>query len=221
MKKTKTKKQLIHTNSSKKLFVFESESKIKNSNFKINKNSTLVFVSFNKQNLDQNLNFFVSKNCELKVYLIDLIQKSNHNFKITLNHDSDSKTFLYAKVFASKKSSCNIEVQATVTKNKYHVITNQEINGFLFADDASVTAIPSLIIDNNQINASHSLNVSYLNKENIFYLQTRGFSYKQAVNILIENEISVLKNTYYNSKKHKIDIYKTVKKQISKMLENS
>ena len=150
-----------------------------------------------------------------------MIQKSNHNFKITLNHNSDSKTFLYAKVFASKKSSCNIDVQATVTKNEYHVITNQEINGFLFADDASITAIPSLIIDNNQINASHSLNVSYLNKENIFYLQTRGFSYKQAVNILIENEISVLKNTYYNSKKHKIDIYKTVKKQISKMLENS
>ena len=28
------------------------------------------------------------------------------------------------------------------------------------------------------------------------------------VNILIENEISVLKNTYYNSKKRKIDIYK-------------
>ena len=221
MIKTKTKKQLIHTNSSKKLFVFDSESKIKNSNFKIDKNSTLVFVSFNKQNLDQNLNFFVSKNCELKVYLIHLIQKSNHNFKITLNHDSDSKTFLYAKVFASKKSSCNIDVQDKITKNEYHVITNQEINGFLFADDASITAIPSLIIDNNQINASHSLNVSYLNKENIFYLQTRGFSYKQAVNILIENEISVLKNTYYNSKKHKIDIYKTVKKQINKMLENS
>ena len=221
MKKLKAKKQLIHTNSNQKLFVFDSESKTKNFNFKIDNSSTLIFVSYKKKNLDINLNFFVGKNCELKIYLIDLIEQSKHNFTITLNHDSDSKTFFYAKVFASKNGSSNIDVQATVRKNEYHIVTNQEINGFLFADDASITAIPSLIIDNNQITASHSLNVSYLNKENIFYLQTRGFNYKQAVNILIENEISILKDSYYNSKERKIDIYKTVKKQISKMLGNS
>ena len=221
MKKLKAKKQLIHTNSNQKLFVFDGESKTKNFNFKIDNNSTLIFVSYKKTNLDLNLNFFVGKNCELKIYLIDLIEQSKHNFTIKLNHDSDSKTFFYAKVFASKNSSSNIDVQATVRKNEYHIVTNQEINGFLFADDASITAIPSLIIDNNQISASHSLNVSHLNMENIFYLQTRGFNYKQAVNILIENEISILKYCYYNSKERKIDIYKTVKKQISKMLGNS
>ena len=221
MKKIEAKKQLTHTNSNQKLFVFSDKLKTKDFNFEIKNNSTVIFVSYKKQELDKNLNFLVNKNCELKIYLIDLIKQSNHNFKITLNHDSDSKTFFYAKVFASKKSNSNIDVQAIVRKNKYHVVTKQEINGFLFADDASITAIPTLIIDNNQIDASHSLNVSYLNKENIFYLQTRGFNYKQAVNILIENEISILKNTYYNSKGRKIDIYKTIKKQINKMLGNS
>lgn len=221
MQKTEPKKQLTHSNSNQKLFVFDGTSKRKNYNIKIDKDSTLIFVSLQKQNLDQNLNFFVTKNCELKVYIIDLIESSKHNFKITLNHSSDSKTFLYAKIFASKKSSVNIDVQSTVRKNEYHVITNQEIKGFLFAEDATITAIPSLIIDNNQISASHSLNVSYLDRENIFYLQTRGFDYKQAVNILIENEISILKNTYYNSKKRKIDIYKAAKNQISRMLRNN
>ena len=219
MKKTQTKNHSIVLNF-KPSFYFLDNIKNQKIDLKIDKNSTVVFLSMSKNSFDKNITFTIKKNCILKAYLIDLIKDSNHAFNIILNNESNCKSFLFAKIFASKNGEGSINVVSNVKQNNNNVTTEQEIKGFLLSDSAKINTIPSLVIDTNKINASHSVNIGRLNKDFIFYLESKGFDHKQAVNAIIENEISILKNTYYNSKKHKIDAYQDVKLTINKMLNN-
>ncbi len=219
MKKTQTKNHSIVLNF-KLSFYFLHNIKNQKIDLKIDKNSTVVFLSMSKSSFDKNITFTIKKNCILKVYLIDLIKNSNHTFNIILNNESNCKSFLFAKIFASKNGEGSINVVSNVKQNNNNVTTEQEIKGFLLSDSAKINTIPSLVIDTNKINASHSVNIGHLNKDFIFYLESKGFDHMQAVNAIIENEISILKNTYYNSKKQKIDAYQDVKLTINKMLNN-
>ena len=219
MKANQIKKQSTVLDS-KPILYFLSDIKKNQIDFKIDKNSTLIFLSNDKNNINKNIKFNIKKNCVLKVYFIDLIQNSNHYFNIIFNNEFNCKSYFFAKLFASENGNSFIDIKSNVKKNHFNVTTEQEIKGFLFSNNAKITAIPSLIIDTNKINAAHSVNIGYVNKDFIFYLETKGFNYKQAINTIIENEISILKDTYYNSKKHRINAYQQAKLTINKMLNN-
>ncbi len=220
MKKAQTKNHSVVLNFNS-FFYFLDNFKNKNIDLRIDKDSTFVFLSMSKNSFDKNITFTIKKNCTLKAYLIDLVENSNHTFSITLNNESNCRSFLFAKIFASKNSEGSINITSNVKRNNNNVTTEQDIKGFLLSNSAKINTIPSLVIDTNKINASHSVNIGHLNKDLIFYLESKGFDRKQAVNAIIENEISILKNTYYNSKKHRIDAYQDVKSTINKMLNNN
>ena len=219
MKKNQIKRRSIALDS-KPILYYLNNIKNNNVNLEINKNSTLVFLSINKNSINKNIKFDIKKNCVLKAYFIDLIQNSNHHFNIILNNESNCKSYLFAKLFASKNGNGFMDVKSNAKKNDFNITTKQEIKGFLFSNSAKITVIASLVIDTNKINATHSVNIGHINKDFIFYLESKGFDYKQAINTIVENEISILKSTYYNSKKHRIDAYQQAKLTINKMLNN-
>lgn len=215
---SKSQKSMLTATNSKVVFSLLDDVKDKNVNFKIKKNTCFIFLSLSKCDVDKKITFNIEKNVTAKIYLLDLTETCHHNFHVILNSTANSQSYLFAKLFAGRKGNTSIDAVANVKRNCVNVATDQEIKGFLLSKDAKIIAVPSLVVDTNKIKASHSVNIGYLNKDSIFYLQTKGFDYKQAVSTIIESEISVLKNNFYMYKNRKVEAYKQMKLAISKML---
>ena len=200
------------------VFCLLDDVKDKKINYKIKTNTSFIFLSLSKCDVDKEIIFDIEKNTTAKIYLLGLAKTCQHNFHVVLNSTANSQSYLFAKIFTGKKGNASLDVVANVKRNCVNVTTDQEIKGFLLSNDAKIIAIPSLVVDTNKIKASHSVNIGYLNKDSIFYLQTKGFDYKQAVNTIIESEICILKNNFYMYKNRRVEAYKQMKLAISKML---
>lgn len=218
---SKNQKNTLTATNSKMIFYLLDDIKDDDINFNIKTNASFIFLSLSKNDIDKKISFNIRKNVTTKIYLLDLIETCHHNFHVILNNAANSQSYLFAKLFVGKAGNTSLDVVANVKRNCENVTTDQEIKGFLLSKDAKIIAIPSLAVDTNKIRASHSVNVGYLNKDSIFYLQTKGFDYKQAVNTIIESEISILKNNFYVNKKRKVDAYEQMKLAINKMLTRS
>jgi Fe-S cluster assembly protein SufD len=64
--------------------------------------------------------------------------------------------------------------------------TYLQTHSMLLSPKAKADAIPSLIVETDNVSASHGGTVGELDDESIFYMQTRGLSRAQAVRILVE-----------------------------------
>ena len=47
-------------------------------------------------------------------------------------------------------------------------------------------SIPSLVIDNDDVKASHGASIGQVDREQVFYLKTRGLNEKEAERILVD-----------------------------------
>ncbi len=52
--------------------------------------------------------------------------------------------------------------------------------------EARTDAIPSLLVDENEVNASHAATVGSLDEEKIFYLMSRGLTREEALKFIIK-----------------------------------
>ena len=52
------------------------------------------------------------------------------------------------------------------------------------SEKAKAEAIPSLIVDENEVNAAHAASVGTIEKEKLYYLMTRGFSLEEAKKLI-------------------------------------
>ncbi|MBS7611825.1 SufD family Fe-S cluster assembly protein [Candidatus Bathyarchaeota archaeon] len=60
-----------------------------------------------------------------------------------------------------------------------------ECNGIIVSDNASITAIPELEAKAKNIELTHEAAIGKISEEEIFYLQTRGFTREEAVSLII------------------------------------
>ena len=188
MKSKKTAK-VMPTNSN--IFVFDANKDIKRT-IEVEKDSTYYLFDLNDQKTSANLTLNVKSDVNLTFYILSVNNALTHNFKFKFNQESKSKLSMFAKCFASKKAIITLDGDIVVGKNTTQVVADQEINGFVFSDTASISTTPALIIDTNNVKASHAVNIARIEPSKIFYLETKGLDRAQAINMLIMNEISFL-----------------------------
>ena len=63
---------------------------------------------------------------------------------------------------------------------------------------------PNLLIDENDVSASHSALIGKFNDEEIFYLRSRGISEKNAVNLLVKG-LLLSKLSLTNKRKEELE----------------
>ncbi|MGQ9785443.1 MAG: Fe-S cluster assembly protein SufD [Anaerolineae bacterium] len=78
-------------------------------------------------------------------------------------------------------------------------------DNLILSEQARIDSIPSLIIDANDVRASHGATVSRLDEEHIFYLQSRGIPRAPAVRLVTEGFFaSVLERMEQEHIRHKL-----------------
>lgn len=171
----------------------------------------------NDKKLDFELKIVLGKNSKLNVYqaVFDCISFKN-NVYLKQNSKYELKSAFYANnvnmkivnssIHQEEKSCSNMEINGAVI-NRSKVICDgivrikknaklsegyQKINGLLLDELSNISSEPVLEIENNEVRCSHGCSITQIKDEIAFYMQSRGISKSEIVNLIVEGYFNKL-----------------------------
>ena len=105
---------------------------------------------------------------------IKIYHNTNHTF-------SDLKVYVVAK----DNANINLDNNAYIKKNSFGSIAHQGAKGLNLSKSATILVNPNLYIDEYDVMASHGVAMGSLNKDDLFYLMSRGLTVEEASHIVI------------------------------------
>lgn len=139
------------------------------------KGSSLVYNNFSKREVNNKITINQEDNSTL-VYNYSLLLTNKSNIRIDSNiKGSNNNCEINVKAVTQEKGSLEImatgDVAENLTNNKY--LENIRI---LVLNDEENTIIPNLLVSSNNIEALHNATISSINKDELFYLNSKGIS---------------------------------------------
>lgn len=160
----------------------------KNSHLTINKiNDTQVIKEYDLVNLDENSSIN---------YILKTICKNDEHYDIVVNHNAkNTNSNIITNGININDGEMVINVTGFVPKGSINCILNQE-NRIINLTNHKCQINPNLLIDEENVDANHSAHISNFDRDDLFYIMSRGINYNNAqillikgfLNNLIENE---------------------------------
>lgn len=166
-------------------------------NFTIKKDSEvhLSYGQFTKGKIKKNSQYnlvgqgasLYTKGALLIDSYFDWILQSNHLAKNTYAE-------LNNNLVIQRDGFGSLEVIGSIPKGYSQSKTHQMSKILNLGDKAQAHVYPKLLIDENDVEASHAASVGQPEAEHIYYLMSRGLSYDQAVGLLIKGYLHPVVN---------------------------
>ena len=164
-----------------------------NISIKVDENLTnnFLYLIDAKNDLNFDINLTLTNNSSL---YLNIITFSYNDSKVNINVNTISKDdnihiVINNHNFGFDNSLINVAIKSTIINNAKNNHVYQNIFGFLMSESTTIKGQPILEIQTEQVIAKHSLKIGSLDKDEIFYLQTKGFSVNLAKKILIDSLI--------------------------------
>ena len=145
-------------------------------------------IAFTKDDYIFDLNVDL-KNQYADVHIINLylgINDSKLNSNVMINHYSkNTKSLLDTYAIAKHQSHLTLNNNAYIKNGMKNSDARQMTRGLNLSKKASVKAQPNLLIDEYDVVASHSASIGSIDKEELFYLMSRGLTETQAQEMVI------------------------------------
>lgn len=177
----------LKANSKLELLVYNSESNIK---CELLENANLIIynVSFQKNdytfNLDVNL-----QETNSEVHIINLylgLDNALVTSNIMINHYAKmTKSLLETYAIGKNNASLILNNNAFIKNGMKQSDARQMTRGLNLSKNASIKAQPNLLIDEYDVVASHSASIGSIDKDELFYLMSRGLTETQAQEMVI------------------------------------
>ena len=178
---------------------------------KQNSISNCFTFSFSGALVRNNLNIKLKeKNCYSNMYgFYALREKSHVDNHTTVDHiDENSISNEHYKGIMDNNSNGVFNGKIFVRKKAQKTNAFQSNNNILLSDEAKINTKPQLEIWADDVKCSHGCTVGQLDKEAIFYLQSRGISREKAISMLLgafsEEIIEKIENQFAKQKIKKI-----------------
>lgn len=206
-----------------KLLLVEDINNIKNGNYEISyqKNTILNITdkaSLNDYNNSSNLEVFISNKVPLnidKVNILDkdinlvinlqdnsllnlnwvIINSGKNKVHLTINMDGNSSiaTSKVRIINKTKNSNLDFVIDGVINKNTYDNELLEDIKGLILGDD-TIKISPNMDVKTNEVMANHLVTIGSFNKDELFYLKSRGLSKNKAQELLTRSFISNIIN---------------------------
>ena len=173
----------LKANSKLELLVYNSESNIKCDLFE-NANLIIYNVSFQKDNYTFNLDINLQEtNAEVHVINLYLgLDKAVVTSNIMINHYAKmTKSLLETYAIGKNNASLILNNNAFIKNGMKQSDARQMTRGL----NLSIKAQPNLLIDEYDVVASHSASIGSIDKDELFYLMSRGLTETQAQEMVI------------------------------------
>jgi Fe-S cluster assembly scaffold protein SufB len=160
-------------------------------------NTQKIIKIFTRRNVSKTLNINLKQNEESTTILYIIANNCSVKIKINFVQKSNSIAYILCSCIANNKSKIDVSFSNKVDKTSTNCVVKQQVNGIILDNESSITALPSLLIGNNNIKADHEVNIGGINKENLFYLMSRGIKEQDARKILINQLFNKAKENEY------------------------
>ena len=141
--------------------------------------------SFNKNFIEVDLN---RTGGETTINTLNLTKNNEHvDNNILINHNSEHCTsFQNVRNILQNKSTCVFNGKVIVADGAQKTDSNQSNKNLLLSKEATAHSNPQLEIYADDVQCGHGSTTGALDKDSIFYLQTRGIRKEKATQILIK-----------------------------------
>ena len=178
---------------------------------KQNSISNCFTFSYSGALVRNNLNIKLKeKNCYSNMYGFYALRKKSHvDNHTTVDHiDENSISNEHYKGIMDNNSNGVFNGKIFVRKKAQKTNAFQSNNNILLSDEAKINTKPQLEIWADDVKCSHGCTVGQLDKEAMFYLQSRGISKEKAISMLLgafsEEIIEKIENQFAKQKIKKI-----------------
>lgn len=150
-----------------------------------NSNVTINILELNEYEFKQESNIKVNKGSHLKVLTTYLgVNKKDINYHL-FNNESESTIEIDNNVVCLKDADLSLNVVGKIVKGAKRSKCFQKSRCLTFENPKKAKVLPVLEIDENDVEASHSLSSGTIDEEVLFYMNSRGLNKKQALLLLI------------------------------------
>lgn len=108
------------------------------------------------------------------------------SMRVQIHHDADKCSSLQVlKGIATDKSQIGINSGVVVAEHTVGNDAEQQLHNLLLSERAVIDTSPELQIYADDVKCSHGATVGQLDKDALYYLQSRGIDYQQARSMLL------------------------------------
>lgn len=162
-------------------------SKFKSLEFNLEENAQLIINKFyNEKEVNEeitiNLNGFNAR----VDYNFSTLTYNDQKYVININHNNkNTVSNVINHGVVMNEAHLYFEVNSMVGKNNSKSKLNQENKIIVMSKNNSVIK-PNLFIDEYDVDAVHSATIGKFNKDELFYLMTKGLTKEDSINLLIK-----------------------------------
>ena len=205
---------------------------IDNIDLNLKENASLVLLTFNNGTIkDVNLKSTLASGASLNIYNM-IISKSVVSLKeeiyvsdkdasvIHIFHNSEyNNSELETYAIALDKATLTLDNNATIKKGCRKTVVHQKAKGLNLSKESTIKAQPNLYIDEFDVEASHSASVGNINKDELFYLMSRGLPENEARKIVVLGFINPLIDKIQTVNQEARDIKEGILEEFSQKLK--
>ena len=150
-----------------------------------NSNVKITYLDLNSYNYEQTCNIDVNKDSSLNINSIYL-GKVTKKIKFDLfNKESNSNIFINNNVVCLNDADFELDVIGNIVKGAKNSKCHQKSQCLTFEAPKKSKILPVLNIDENDVEASHSLSSGTIDEEVLFYMNSRGLTNKESLGLLL------------------------------------
>lgn len=182
---------LIDNDIDKELNYFNSSF---NKDITIKDNSSLTIDYFKNINEDNNeINIYIGNNSSL-VFNHSYINNNNYNLKININYIGEKSSVLVNIRGVNDGGISKVDIDGTLLNNNISNILDEKIK-IINTNNGKVICKPNMYIKTSEIIANHENAIGNINKDEIFYLMSKGISRENAEKLIINGYLlSIINN---------------------------
>jgi len=152
-----------------------------------NGNLDIKYIDLNNHDLKHNCQINVYKDSTLNINSIYLGIKNKYIDFDLINKESNSHIDITNNVVVLDNADFKMNVIGTIVKGAKRSTCFQKSHCLTVDDPKQAKVLPVLNIDENDVEASHSLSIGTIDDEVLFYMNSRGLNKKQALSLMIES----------------------------------
>ena len=168
-------------NDSKKDLTISDHGQI--SNARVN----ITYIQLDDHDLIQNSHIDVNRDSSLTINATYLGSKNKDIIFDLVNNEPDSNIDITSNIVCLDESAFRLDCIGTIKKGSKRSKCHQASHCLTMGNPKKATVLPVLNIDENDVEASHSLSCGTIDDEILFYMNSRGLSSMQALNLILRS----------------------------------
>jgi Fe-S cluster assembly protein SufD len=121
------------------------------------------------------------------IYILDMQNPENFDGSVVVEHTgADTESNILIKILLGQGSSVKLTALVKINPGAKRSCTRLDVKALMLDEYATIECTPGVEIQENEINgAGHGLTIGSIDKEQLFYLTSRGIDKKTAKELIV------------------------------------